>query len=246
MYNLLSCVMCSCRRWVWITDRLAAGTPASASIRAGSAICTAGERWLHVGIVGSLPGREQKTDPTLSLPLAHEMWDDLLAPLLPDLIYLGSWHCDSMKQTLILFDVRRQWIFMAFHSSAFMLLFSCLQLRAIGVGSGTAEAFLVIIGPTPVLTWLRPAILLLTYVEILTKHRIPAEGFSVFHHFSYNLSFSLAEGLSLNLKLVFHPNCVKLLRYAVNNAGIGRQRSTETVPYVLGTTCMFLYGDTNL
>lgn len=69
-----------------------------------------------------------------------------------------------------------------------------------------------------------------------------------FSSFSHNLSFSLAEGLSLNRKLMFHPNCVKLLRYAVNNAGNRDAKWNEdgAICAVFGTTCMSLYGDANL
>lgn len=51
-----------------------------------------------------------------------------------------------------------------------------------------------------------------TYVETELKHCLPPPCYSVFHHFLIILlSPSLSDGLCLNLKLGFHPNCVKLL-----------------------------------
>lgn len=52
---------------------IAEGAEASATIRAGSAICTAGERCRQVGRVGSLPGREQKAGAASALVLTHEI-----------------------------------------------------------------------------------------------------------------------------------------------------------------------------
>lgn len=71
--------------------------------------------------------------------------------------------------------------------------------------------------------------LLFTYAETQPKRCLPAACYSVFHHFLIILLFffPLSEGLSLNLKLVFHPNCVKLVRYAVNNAGIAGKSGLE-------------------
>lgn len=51
-----------------------------------------------------------------------------------------------------------------------------------------------------------------TYVETVLKHCLPPLCYSVFHHFLIILlSLPLSDGLCLNLKLGFHPNCVKLL-----------------------------------
>lgn len=79
-------------------------------------------------------------------------------------------------------------------------------------------------------SWLKCAtflLLLLTCTETLAKYCLPAACCSIFHHFLIILLLFfpplLPEELRLNLKNVFHPNCVKLLRYAVNKAGIQLQ-----------------------
>lgn len=79
-----------------------------ATIWAGSAICTAGERCRQVGIVGSPPGREQKTGATSGLILTHEIWDGTSSSLLPTSLSLGLWCCSSEQQRLIVLDLARR------------------------------------------------------------------------------------------------------------------------------------------
>lgn len=65
----------SIQTWVWIKEKSQRELRPLQTIWAGSAICTAGERCCQVGIVGSLPGREQKAGATSALILTHEIWD---------------------------------------------------------------------------------------------------------------------------------------------------------------------------
>lgn len=115
---LLFFFLCACVDTDLGVNQIAEGTAASATIRAGSAICAAGERWRRMGIVGSLPGREQKTDPTSGLILTHEIWDGTSASLLPTSVSLGLWYCDSEQQRLIVLDLARQRICMGLQLSA--------------------------------------------------------------------------------------------------------------------------------
>lgn len=115
-----------CRyRLGWESKRVSLREPRPLqTIWAGSAACAAGERCHQVGIVGSLPGREQKVGAASALILSHMRYEMAQLPLFcPPHISLGLWFCDSKEEKPVVLDLARQRICTAQHLSGMVVLF---------------------------------------------------------------------------------------------------------------------------
>lgn len=164
------------------------------TIWAGSAICTAGERCRQVGIVGSLPGREQKVGATSALILSHMRYEMAQPPLFfPPHISLGLWFRDSKQEKPVVFDLARQRISTGRHLSGMVVLFFDL-IRA--MTKNTSWIFYCRGAPSPPPFWTHSSHLLIfflcTHLCWNTAEALPFYSMLLsFSSFSHNLTPSL-------------------------------------------------------
>lgn len=170
--------------------------------------------------------------------MAHQL---LFCPHLSGVVILSQWapeaNCVGSTHTV---NLHGPWFLCLFgidvlFFSIFYSCFFCVQGSACNRGwiRDCRGFFSPLLDP---LSWLKSAFFAAYLCWNTAETLLSCSVLLTFSSFSHNLTFSpLSEGLSLNLKLVFHPNCVKLLRCAVNKAGMGRQGSRAVVCHMCST-----------